>query len=370
MHPSSSRYPTTPPAQGRQEAAPRATPRRRAPLFAGLLAACLAAFPAAAQTQPSQAALDAMKALYQRPTAIPYPQSNPYTPAKAALGRQLFFDTRLSGSQTASCASCHRPGQAWGDGLPTAVGYGGKDLDRRTPTVLNLAWGEVFFWDGRADTLEEQAVGPIQNPNEMNMPMPRLVALLNDIPGYRAAFNAVFPGEPISAGTIGKAIATFERAIVSGQAPFDRWIAGQENAIDESAKRGFVLFNTTGNCTACHAGWRFTDDSFHDIGLHDNDLGRGKLVEGVALLSHAFKTPSLRNVTERGPYMHNGALRTLSDVISHYNNGFAYRPSKSVEIRRLNLSNQEMQDVVSFLQTLTSTDPVITAPDLPSKETN
>lgn len=340
------------------------------PLLAWLLATGLTTMSGVAYGGPTQAELADMKALYERPRGIPYPKSNEYGAAKAELGKQLFFDTRLSGPSNMSCASCHNPTLAWGDGMPTGIGSASNRLDRRSPTILNLAWGQVLFWDGRADTLEEQAVGPIQNPDEMNMPMPRLIALLREVPAYRTAFGNAFPNEPISAATIGKALATFERTVVSGQAPFDRWIAGDENAIDASAKRGFVTFNTTAHCSACHSSWRFTDDSFHDIGLRGDDLGRGKLVKGVELLQHAFKTPGLRNIAQRGPYMHNGSLRTIEDVIRHYSSGFITRPSKSVEIHRLPLTTQDTEDLASFLKTLTSADTNIAVPELPMKETN
>lgn len=341
---------------------PGVAPRGRTPLFAGLVAIGLATLSIAAQADPTQSDLEAMKALYQRPPAMPYPKNNPYSAAKAELGRQLFFDPHLSGPSNTSCATCHNPERSWGDGLPTGVGSAGNRLARHSPTILNLAWAEVLFWDGRADTLEEQAVQPILNPDEMNMPMPRLLDSLRDTPGYRTAFNNAFPGEPISASTVGKAIATFERTVISGQAPFDQWISGDENAIDASAKRGFVVFNTKGHCSTCHSGWRLTDDSFQDIGLGDDDLGRGKVVEGLEPLRHAFKTPSLRNIAERAPYMHNGSLSTLTDVIRHYRNGFMRRPSLSVEIRRLLLTDMDAKDLAAFLKTLTSTDAKISVP--------
>jgi cytochrome c peroxidase len=303
-----------------------------------------------------------MKTQYLRPKKIPYPKGNEYSTARFELGRQLFFDTRLSGPGTMSCASCHNPDLAWGDGLPTGIGSASNRLDRRSPTLLNLAWAQLLFWDGRADTLEEQAVGPIQNPNEMTNTIPHLVDQLHDVPSYRAQFAKAYPNEPISGATIGKAIATFERSIVSAQGPFDRWIEGDEGAIGDAAKRGFITFNTKGHCSACHSTWRFTDDSFHDIGLKDGDIGRGKLVDGVEILRHAFKVPGLRNVAQRAPYMHNGSLPTLDAVIRHYNDGFVYRPSKSVEIHPLNLTNPEIQDLVAFLEALTSADPKVSVP--------
>lgn len=309
-----------------------------------------------------------MKAQYQRPKSVPHPKSNPYTPAKVQLGHQLFFDARLSGPGNVSCATCHNPGLAWGDGQSLGTGWSGNRLGRRTPTILNLAWAEMLFWDGRAESLEEQALGPIQNPEEMAMTLPNLVTTLRDIPGYRSAFAKAFPGEPISPATIGKALATFQRTVVSATAPFDRWIAGEENAIDAAAKRGFVTFNTKARCSSCHGSWRFTDDSFHDIGLPDDDLGRAKVVPGIDLLRHAFKTPTLRNVVERAPYMHNGSKRTLHDVIMHYNGGFERRPSLSADIRRLNLNGSDFEDLIAFLQTLSSADPMVVPPPLPIEE--
>jgi cytochrome c peroxidase len=311
-----------------------------------------------------------MKAQYRRPNVIPAPKNNPVTAAKTELGQMLFFDPRLSGPSTMSCATCHNPSLSWGDGLPTGIGSAGNHLARRSPSILNLAWAEALFWDGRADSLEQQAVGPIQAPGEMNQSMPQLLGSLKSIPGYRQAFEAAFPGEAISDVTIGKAIATFERGVVSAKAPFDRWIDGDENAINESAKRGFVTFNTKAHCAACHSGWRFTDDSFHDIGLPSGDLGRGALIPGVEPLQHAFKTPGLRNIANRAPYMHDGSIPTLTAVIRHYDGGFQKRPSLSADIFKLGLTEQDVRDVVAMLKTLTSVDPVINFPVLPTEAVN
>ena len=337
---------------------------------AGLLVvfAAMPAVPANAEaTAPDLATL---KARYIRPDRIPFPADNLYGAAKSDLGRMLFFDPRLSGPSTMSCATCHNPALSWGDGLPTGIGSSANRLGRKSPTILNLAWASAMFWDGRADTLEQQAVGPIQAPGEMNQSMPKLLTTLAAIPGYRDAFEAAFPGETVSETTIGKAIATFERTVVSAKAPFDRWIDGDEAAISDDAKRGFVTFNTKANCAACHAGWRFTDDSFHDIGLPDADLGRGKIVEGVEPLMHAFKTPGLRNIAGRGPYMHNGSVCTMTEVIQHYDRGFVQRASLSSEIQPLHLTETQVRDLVAFMQTLTSKDPAVEVPVLPTEAMN
>ncbi len=344
--------------------------RFRTILLGGLAAVGVIAAACNANAGPTSAELAKMKQQYLRPETVPFPKENPFSEAKVDLGHKLFFDPRLSGTSTMSCASCHNPGLSWGDGLATGVGSSANKLGRRSPTILNLAWADALMWDGRAGSLEQQATGPIEEPGEMNQSMPRLLTTLGDIPGYRDAFKIVFPGEPISATTIAKAIATFERTIVSGQAPFDRWIDGDEGAIDDAAKRGFVMFNTKANCSACHSGWRLTDDSFHDIGLPDQDLGRGKLVAGVEPLQHAFKTPGLRNIAGRAPYMHNGSVATMTEVIRHYNDRFVQRPSLSAEIFKLNLTERDVGDLVAFLKTLTSTDAKITVPVLPTMETN
>lgn len=348
----------------------RTTPRAATRMLASLAVIGITMVSSLVYAEPAQVALEAMKATYSRPQHVPFPKDNVYTAAKAALGQTLFFDPRLSGSSTMSCSSCHNPGLSWGDGLPTGIGSSANHLGRRSPTILNLAWAEALFWDGRANSLEEQAVGPIEAPAEMNQSMPMLVSMIGGIQGYRDAFDAAFPGEPISAGTIAKAIATFERTVVSGEAPFDRWIAGEEKAINESAKRGFVTFNTKAHCAACHSGWRFTDDSFHDIGLPDKDLGKGQLVPGVEPLLHAFKTPGLRNIAARAPYMHNGSVSTITEVIRHYDHGFLQRPSLSSEIFHLNLTDREISDLVEFVKTLTSTDAKIDVPVLPTTEIN
>jgi cytochrome c peroxidase len=241
-----------------------------------------------------------------------------------------------------------------------------KQLPRRTPTLLNLAWAEQFFWDGRASSLEEQALGPITSPGEMNLPLDRLVATVCSVPEYQALFQKAFPGEPISAPNIAKALATYERGLVSAKAPFDRWIEGDSKAISEEAVQGFLLFNTKANCAKCHSGWRFTDDSFHDVGMKSADRGRGALQPDLEVCQFAFKTPTLRNATRRAPYMHDGSLRTLDEVIELYNaGGQAKRPSLSQEVRPLGLTPAERRALLEFLTTLTSQDPPSFVPDLP-----
>jgi len=276
----------------------------------------------------------------------------------------LFFDPRLSGANYISCASCHNPGLSWGDGLPRGIGHGMAVLDRRTPTLLNMAWADLLMWDGRNATLEEQALAPMAAAREMNQDIAKLPGKLAAIDGYPQRFAEVFPGEGITLASIAKALATYERTIVSGEAPFDGWIAGDERAISAPAKRGFVLFNTKANCATCHAGWNFTDNSFRDIGLPDADRGRGKILN-LPSMQHAFKTPTLRDVDRRGPYMHDGSIATLEAVIDQYDRGGdARRPSLSDEIRPLHLTGQEKADLVAFLHTLTGANPPVHVPTL------
>jgi cytochrome c peroxidase len=302
-------------------------------------------------------ALSEMKAQYVRPRGSPpAPEDNQSTPARVALGRQLFFDTRLSGSGAMSCATCHAPDSDWQDGVATAIGRDGRILGRRTPTLLNAAWGFSFFWDGRADTLEQQAVMPIEAPGEMNLPHAEAAARIAAISSYRRAFAESYGSEGVTISTIGKAIAAFERTLVSGQAPFDRWIAGDDRAISRQAQRGFTLFNTRAGCSTCHVGWRFTDDGFHDIGVGRDDEGRAGVAPGVEQLRFAFKTPTLRNVDQRAPYMHDGSSRTLEDVVDFYAALPVDRPSRSPDLSRIELSAQDRADLVAFLRTLTSKD--------------
>lgn len=297
---------------------------------------------------------DEIRAQYRRPDAIPFPPGNPYTPEKVHLGHILYNDTRLSDTGALSCASCHNPGFGYGDGLQRAIGHDLKPGQRRSPSIIDDAWGESFMWDGRSASLEEQAIGPITNPAEMNTSIDRLIHTLSGIPSYQALFEAAFPHEPITAGAVADAIATYERTVVSGSAPFDAWVEGDAAAIPDAAKRGFDLFNTKARCASCHSGWRFTDEGFHDIGLPDGDLGRGVLLPRHPAMRHAFKTPNLRDIERRGPYMHDGSLPTLEAVIAHYNQGGVDRPSRSPTVGPLGLSSDEQSDIVAFLRTLTS----------------
>jgi len=294
---------------------------------------------------------------YERPEKIPYPSYNPYTVEKYELGEKLFFDKRLSKSNLISCASCHNPALGWSDGLAKGVGHNGQILPRRVPTILNAAWGRDFFWDGRARTLEEQALGPIQAEKEMNTPLPELMKKVRGIPEYVEGFQKAFPDENLSPELVGKAIATFERGVVSDLAPFDYWVAGEENAISLEAKRGFKVFNEVG-CVRCHTGWNFTNGTFADIGLPSEDTGKGKIVNSRDV-DFAFKTPTLRNIAKRGPYMHDGSLRTLREVVENYDKGGqVQRRTTKFFLKPMALTEEQKSDLISFLETLTSEDEI------------
>ncbi len=330
-----------------------------------LLTACLlpAAVPDAVRAQRSA---DPLLASFKRPDSIPFPVDNPYTPEKAALGKMLFFDTRLSRDGNLNCATCHNPTYGWEVPFGRAIGAGGKPLGRHTPTVINLAWTKDFFWDGRAGSLEEQAGGPIQAPAEMDLKLSEAVQRLQVIKGYQDAFARAFGAEGITEATILKAIATYERTVVTADTLFDRWIGGDENALPESAKRGFALFTGKANCSACHSGWNFTDDKFHDIGLASNDEGRMGVTRSEAD-RHAFKTPGLREIAARAPYMHDGGIATLEAVIAYYMTGGIRRPTLAEEVRPLALSQQEITDLLAFLRSLSSQNLTLVLPNLPSQ---
>jgi cytochrome c peroxidase len=307
-----------------------------------------------------------LKVDYQRPSEIPFPDEDPYSPQKAELGRTLFFDPILSGSGARSCASCHNPSLSWGDGLPRAIGENQKPLPQRSPTLLNIAWISVLGWDGKYPDLESVAFGPITAPGNMNRKETDLITALRAIPAYRAAFAESFPDGAISRAHIEQALATFERTIVSGDAPFDRWIAGDETAISEPAERGFGLFTGKAQCAECHSGWNFTGGAFYDIGqAATDDIGRGRLFSNSPKLQHAFKVPSLRDVSRRAPYMHDGSVATLAEVIDLYDRGGINRPSRSELIKPLHLTAQEKADLLAFLETLTASPTPVAVPALP-----
>lgn len=334
-------------------------------LFHRLAVLCLAAASLFAGVASAQELTDAQRAAYRRPDTIPFPADNPYTPEKAALGKMLFFDTRLSRDKNLSCASCHNPSFGYEVPFAKAIGAGGKPLGRHAPTTLNQAWSKNLFWDGRAPTLEAQARGPIEAAVEMDLPMTVAVTRLTAVDGYRSAFASVFPKEGLTIDTILKAIATYERTIVTGDTPFDRWVRGDSKAVGDNVKRGFALFNGRAGCAGCHTGWNFTDDKFHDIGLPTPDKGRMGVTNAPGD-QHAFKTPGLREISARAPYMHHGEVPTLEAVVAHYATGGLARPSLSPLMKPVKLNATETQDLLAFMRSLTSPLTTQSMPNLPS----
>lgn len=301
---------------------------------------------------------------------IPYPTNNPYTFAKAELGKRLFFDPRLSGSGQISCASCHDPDLGFADGRTVSFGNERKELKRNAPTILNIGLGHSFFWDGRAETLEQQATDVVHNQDEMNSNAGLVEQRLNAIPGYTNEFQAVFGNSRITMPRVAQAIATFERTITSRGNSFDSFLRGDTNALSDAAVRGLHLFRTTARCINCHHGPNFTDERFHNEGLSYygrklQDLGRYEITKKTSDVG-AFKTPSLRNIARTAPYMHNG-LFDLDGVLNMYNAGMpTLRPNakqkddplfpvKSPHLEPLGLNAQDLSDLKAFLESLTET---------------
>jgi cytochrome c peroxidase len=303
------------------------------------------------------------------PTGLPpvkHPADNPSTPEKIELGKQLYFDSRLSEDKTVSCASCHDPAKGWSNGEPFATGVNLKKGGRSAPSVINAAYYTTQFWDGRAKTLEDQALGPIQNPIEMNMKMVDAVKRINDIQGYREQFQKVFGSPEATDDRIAKAIAAFERTVLSGDAPYDKFKAGDTSALTEPAQRGMKLFFGKARCSACHIGANFSDSAFHNIGLESKDPGRYD-VSKLKGDTGAMKTPTLREVAKTAPYMHDGSLKTLEEVVAHYNKGGNGNEFQDEEIFALKLSDQDRADLVTFLKEgLSSASyPNVAKPELP-----
>ena len=306
---------------------------------------------------------------YLRPMKVPQGKKNTSTPERVELGKRLFFDPRLSGSNFISCATCHNPALGWSDGQKTAVGHGMQVLGRATPTILNTAYQRFQFWDGRAGSLEEQALGPIVAAGEMNQPMDELVSELEAIPGYVEMFEAAYPGKGISPDTIAKSIAAFERTVVATESDFDRWLTGVEDAMSKEELWGFVVFKGKGNCIACHSGHNFADDKFHNIGLKGVENPGRYTIEADESLKGAFKTPTLRDIALTAPYMHNGAYDTLEEVVEHYDaGGFENAGKMSPDMKpKLNLSERDKKALVAFMKSLTGDPMEVTVPQLPAK---
>lgn len=328
-------------------------------------------------------------------------QETPMTRAKIELGRQLYFDTRLSSDNTVSCATCHHPQQGFTRHTQFGIGVEGQEGGRNSPVSYNRILSDLQFWDGRAASLEEQAVGPIANPIEMANTHEQSIQTIKKIAGYVLQFEAVFPDSGVTIENVGKALATFERAIVTGPSPYDYRAAlkpfesyepedideikeddpdvyqryqeltqqAAKNPMSESAVRGQVLFfDDKIGCTTCHVGANFADEKYHNLGIGMNvdqpDLGRFEIT-GDEKDKGAFKTPTIRNTASTGPFMHDGSLRTLEEVVEHYNKGGTKNPWLSDKIVPLNLTNQQKLDLVEFMRACSGPFPTINTGRLP-----
>lgn len=303
------------------------------------------------------------------PDEAPYPVGNKPNAARVALGKMLFFDTRLSGDKTISCATCHSPLYGWGDGLETGKGFGSKILDRASPVVTNTAFNSIQMWDGRKKSLEDQAMGPMEATAEMNMNIPRLLKFLNDSEGYKAAFAKAYPGEKIDTKTLSKGMASFERTIISNNSPFDKWVKGDAKAMSKQQVQGFKVFVGKANCVACHSAPNFTDNGFHNIGLasfgeKNPDVGRFTQ-RPLKLMKGAFKTPTLRDISYSAPYFHDGSSHTLKDAVEHYAKGGEVKTNLSPNMEEIKLTDADKKALVIFMQALSSERKPFTLPVLP-----
>lgn len=325
---------------------------------------------------------------------VAVPAANPITKGKYELGRQLYFEPRVSKDGTVSCATCHNPEKGWTDNAPTSTGIDGQLGGRNAPTVLNTVYGKAMFWDGRAPSLEGQSQGPPQNPIEMGAQSHKeIIERLRQIPGYREQFRKVF-GTDVTLDGFAKAIATFERvAALSGNASYDKYVSGKYDALTESQKRGMVLFGLRletndpdrakfadvtlkkAECSSCHIGFNFTDEKFHNLGVgwddkarKFEDLGRWA-IDPIGAKNNAnlgaFKTPTLRDIVKTAPYLHDGSEITLAQVVDLYDRGGNANPYLDKDMKKLNLTPQEKKDVVAFMEALTGETKTVELPKLP-----
>lgn len=284
------------------------------------------------------------------------PAENPLTKEKIELGRAIFFDKRMSKDNTIACASCHMAKKGFADGMPVSTGIKGQKGGRSAPVSFNRVYSKAQFWDGRAATLEDQSIGPFTNPIEHGFANhDEMVAKMKKMPGYRKLFQEVFGGE-ITIQDVGRAVASFQRTVLSGNSAVDKYdIGGDQNALSDSAKRGLELFRGKARCTRCHSGFNFTDEKFHNLGIgwDDNkvDLGRYMETKNPEDIG-AFKTPTLREISRTAPYMHDGRFKTLEEVVKFYNQGGVKNPHQDNTVIPLEMTDDEQQDLVAMLKSL------------------
>lgn len=320
---------------------------------------------AGSSVRSQTAELDRLRVAFARPSGVPHPADNPPSAARIALGERLFADPRLSAGGRIACATCHDAKLGLADGVPLSkAGATGRALRRHTPSLWNVAWAPLLMWDGRAEGLEAQAALPMSDPDEMASSPEQAAARLAADAEVRDAFAQAFPEAPaVSPSNLLKALAAYQRTLVSPPTRFDRWVRGDDRALSAEERLGLSLFTGKAGCSSCHIGFSFTDHAFHDIGLPTTDLGRGP-VAGLRAADHAFRTPTLRELAWTAPYMHDGSLATLEDVVRHYEGSGIARSSRSREMPRpFSLTDEERTALVAFLETISSD-----APPRPSQE--
>lgn len=290
---------------------------------------------------------------------FPTPSENPLSAARIALGKRLFSDPILSSDGTVSCASCHQPGHGFSSPVAVSPGVGGRRGRRNVPTLFNRAFGQSFFWDGRETTLESQALRPIESSDEMGSSVAAAVHRLTDRAEYRRQFADAFP-DGLTATNLGRALATFERTLLSGDSPVDRFRDGALAALDDHQRHGLWLYESRAGCWRCHGGANYTDEGFHNTGVGwgktPPDLGRFEIT-GRAEDRGRFKTPTLRGLMLTAPYMHDGSLATLEEVVAFYNRGGGGNPNLDPALKPLLLSPEEAADLVAFLRALSPAPP-------------
>ena len=286
---------------------------------------------------------------------IPWPEDNPYSAARAELGRVLFFDGRLSSNGIIGCAFCHEPAHAFAASTPLSRGVDGKPGVRHAPTLINRAWGKAQFWDGRAPTVEAQMVFPITNPDEMGMTPDGVAQKVGSIKGYAPLFVAAFGDGEVTYDRITKAIATFERTIVSGNSPYDRYLAGDKRALTKQQKDGLDFFNKKGECAECHSGFNLTTEKFANLGV---GMGQANPDQGLFALTKKrgdvgkFKVPTLRDLAHRAPYMHDGSIKTLAQVLDLYAQGGLPNPHLDSRLTPFYLDGETQRALLAFLDSL------------------
>jgi cytochrome c peroxidase len=330
--------------------------RLRVFVFAAVAAALLLSNDVSARSRrPATYPIDAIRPLPGGLGVLPLlPEDpkNPSTPAKSELGRQLFEDTRLSGDESLSCASCLPREMGYTEAVPFSEGAGGKPMPRHTPTLLNAAYYRYINWDGKFANTAQLVPAVMANPRNMNMQDDAvLVARLESVAAYRAQFRDVFGGHPTKQ-SVAQALDAYVRTLTTPNSPFDRYVAGNKRALTGAQKRGLMLFVGKADCTMCHRGPNLSDDQFHALGIKGTDPGRFTIT-GVEADRNAFRTPTIRNVALTAPYMHDGSLSTLRDVIDFYDAGGGNQTPKSMLLRKLNLTEREKSDLVAFLKSLT-----------------